>query len=252
MQFNLETYHPIDYRLWIVGDEAREGINIQPLLTSTERGLFREAVPFQDQRGDPGQGEMVTYFAIMQLNYLNGNRDIVVPAAILHDTGWYNCDVDSWKKLVSSGGDTENEAVRRPHQNRSLMIAGMLFERVKVNIAVFDLNAEIADIVGDHDTRKLPTTSNGRIMWDADMLWRVTHPCAQAYFPNVSAQEALDRMEKTGLAMSKPHDLSEIAQQIGRVEITNTMMWRYGKHSIDLLKGKYVGELDKILSFYSD
>ena len=41
-------YTPINYRDWIVGDEARSGINIKKLkiLTSEEHKILEEAIPF--------------------------------------------------------------------------------------------------------------------------------------------------------------------------------------------------------------
>ena len=98
-KFDLNSYNPIDYSKWVVGDEARTGVNILHLLNEKERAIWDMAIPFQDQRDDPGQGEMVTYFAIQLLNYMEGRREIVVPAAMLHDTGWYAMNID-WKNLL--------------------------------------------------------------------------------------------------------------------------------------------------------
>ena len=121
------NYTPINYRDWIVGDEARSGINIKKLkiLTSEEHKILEEAIPYQDQREDPGQAELVTYFASNLLQYVqDAKREIAIPSAILHDIGWYGGESDYWKKLVASGGETESEGKRRPHQNRGLLLAG--------------------------------------------------------------------------------------------------------------------------------
>ena len=180
---DLSSYQPIDYRNWVLGDEARKGVNIKRLnvLTQKEIELFDEAVHYQDQRNDPGHGEQTVYSALKLLDYIPGNRNITVPAAIFHDTGWYGNDPDAWKKLCEANKDNlkslDDEANRRPHQNRGIMVAGRIFQ--KLDFPDEKYHFEIADIIGDHDTRKLPTTESGKIVRAADLLWRVTYPHAQ-------------------------------------------------------------------------
>ena len=245
----LKDYTPIDYRKWIIGDDARKGVNIKRLnlLSSKELEILEEAIPFQDQRNDPGQGEIVAYFAIQLLKYIQGDREITVPAAILHDIGFYGCDPNAWKNLVKSGGNTESEANRRPHQNRGLILAGRILEKVGYPERY---NNDIADIIGDHDTRKLPVTDNGKIVRASDLLWRVTYPMLQQYHPCASPKETLEKLENKSIYMPEPHNLGEIETQIGRVELVNTLFFKFSDEAQKLLRPKYEQELEKIVESY--
>jgi len=238
-------YTPIDYKNWTLGDPAREGINLKRLglLNQLELAVWENAIPYQDQRDDPGQGEIVTYFTLKLLEFLPGNREVVVPAAILHDTGFYGYDSDAWKKLVSSGKKIETEENRRPHQNRGILLAGRILERVNYPE---EYHFEIADIIGDHDTRKLPTTQNGTIVRSADQIWRLTYPCLSIYHPDLNPGETLKKLEESALNLPPPFDLGRIENQIARLELTNTMLFAFGNGVIPMLSAQYKNELDLI------
>lgn len=247
----LNDYIPIDYRSWVLGDEARRGVNLVRLnlLEQKEIDIFNAAASYNDARNDAGQAELVAYFSVRLLNYLkNGRREVVVPAAILHDVGFYFDGATTWKKLVDSGGDTASEINRRPHQNRGLLFAGKILESVGYSEEYF---CEIADIIGDHDTRKLPTTNSGEIIRAADLLWRVTFPHLKIYLTDAGPGEALKRMEESALNKSFPFNLDKAALSIGRIELVNTMIYKFGDKCYSLLKEKhYEKELVKVLSFY--
>tara|TARA_Y100000034_G_C6889371_1_gene408868 strand:+ start:78 stop:833 length:756 start_codon:yes stop_codon:yes gene_type:complete len=250
MKIELKDYKPINYKNWILRDKARTGVNIKELgiLTKKELEIFNESVPYQDQRDDPGQAELVTYFALKLLNYLPGEREVVVPAAILHDTGFFGGDPKAWKKLVNSGANTEGEVNRRPHQNRGCLISGRILEKVLYSKKY---NNEIADIIGDHDTRKLPATESGEIVRAADLLWRVSFPCTQIYLPKASTLETLKKLEDTALGLPSPHTLGKIEKQIGKIELVNTMFFKFPNKAPELLKKNYNSELKTIMEFYN-
>jgi len=241
----LKDYKPINYNNWELGDRAREGINLinLGLVNSKELEIWKEAVPYQDQRDDPGQAELVTYFALKILNYIKADRNIVVPAAMMHDIGFYKTDVNEWKNSVKTG-QTEGEMKRRPHQNRGIGLAGRILEKVGYPE---EYHFPIFDIIGDHDTRLLPTTVEGQIVRDADMLWRITYPCSMIYHKNVNAEELLDKFEnpknirnlKQGVELEpNVSDLSPIALEIARIEVVNTMRYRFPKEAEELLKDR--------------
>ena len=248
----LKEYAPIDYRKWILGSEARRGVNIKRLnvLDKKETEIFDASIPYNDARNDPGQAELVTYFTIKLLGYEpKGQREVAIPAAILHDIGFYFDEPTAWKKFVDSGVDTETEAKRRPHQNRGLLLAGKILH--EVNYPNMYL-CEIADIIGDHDTRRLPTTDSGNVVRAADCLWRVTLPCLNIYFANAGPKEAFERMKNSALTSPQPFNLDNNALSVGRIELVNTIVHKFGEKCYDLLNDKgYKKELDKVLKFYS-
>jgi len=228
MEFKTENYELIDYKCWNLGDKARKGINIKRLglLKSEELNIFNESIPYQDQRNDPGHGEMTAYFTLKLLQYLPGEREIAVPAAILHDTGWSGGDPTTWKKLVDSGENTEGEIRRRPHQNRGCLVAGRILERVNYPK---EYHNEIADIIGDHDTRKLPATDSGKIVRAADLLWRVTYPHAQIYMQDKNPEHIRKRIDETCLNKSLLPHLGEIGSLMALIEFENTMLFKFNK-----------------------
>jgi len=80
-KFSIDEYVPIDYRNWLLGDEARKGVNLRRsgALTSDELLLWESSLSYQDQRDDPGHAEMSTLLGIRLLDYLPGIREVVVP-----------------------------------------------------------------------------------------------------------------------------------------------------------------------------
>ncbi|MEK6820357.1 MAG: hypothetical protein AABX71_01480, partial [Nanoarchaeota archaeon] len=244
-------------RNWILGDRARKGVNIKRLgiLTEEELRIWNDAVPYQDQRNDPGHGEMTAYFAIKLLKYLPGEHRVAVPAAILHDTGWYGDDPEAWKKLVEASKDNlqalDSEANRRPHQNRGILIAGRVLERGGYfDTYPFANWLEIADIIGDHDTRKLPTTVNGRIVRVADLLWRVTYPHAEIYMADKPPEEILSRVKETCLSEPFLSHLGDIGTQIARIEFANMIHFKFREKAKEALEKDYGKELERIVQFY--
>ncbi len=253
MRFNFEKYSPIDYRKWVLGDKARSGINIQSLgiLSKDELRVLKLAEPYQDQRDDPGQAEIVAYFSIVLLKYLPGNRKVVIPAALCHDIGWYGVDSDYWKNLIKSNKFTESEEIRRPHQNRGCLLSGKIITQAKYPGSIND-QLEVADIIGDHDTRKLPTTPSGKIVRAADLLWRVTFPHCQIYLKDKTPREILNIVELIAIEMKAPHNLDNIEKQIGRIELVNTLYYKFGEECKKILSPKYSMELRKIINFYKE
>jgi len=247
LEFCLADYKPVDYRKWKLGEEASAGANLIHLLNDEEIAIWNEAKPYQDSRNDPGHGEFVTYFTIQLLPYFEADRSIVIPAAIMHDIGWYKTDINAWKNAVKSG-DTEGEAKRRPHQNRSVGLAGKILDRVGYSERC---HFPIFDIIGDHDTRKLPPTTEAKVVWDADMLWRVTLPEVLQHTKDEGANSVLTRLERVAF-MSAPHDLSSVAEQIARLELANTMVYRFPEDASKLLGEKYKPELERMKCFYQN
>lgn len=250
MRQTLDDYAILDYRNWIIGDEAREGINIKRLdiLSSTELELFNQSIPFQDSRNDPGQAELVTYFALELLEYFSGKREVVVPAAIFHDTGYHYENPDDWHNLMRSGDSHDTEIVRRPHQNRGIMIASRIMERTNYPKEYY---VEIADIIGDHDTRLLPVTSSGVVVRNADMLWRVTYPNLKIYVPDSTPELTFNRLSKATLDLPPPRNLEPIVTEIARLELANTMFYEFGEKCSSFLKTQgYSKELGRVVDSY--
>jgi len=253
----LKDYNPINYDKWIIGNEAREGVNIKRLriLNELELKIFDASFSYQDCRDDPGHGEMSAYFALEFLKYFPGRREIAVPTAILHDIGWFGNDPQAWKNAVKENKNDlqslETEMKRRPHQNRGIFLATQIlnsvgyFEKYPLKNGL-----EIADIIGDHDTRKLPANEEGKNVRFADFLWRPTFPCLQIFFPKESEDELVNIVERTCLYEPKS-PLEGVAFEIAKIELANTIFFRFGEKKAEkVLKKDYFPEFKKVKEFY--
>lgn len=97
------------------------------------------------------------------------NPDVVLPAILLHDTGWSQVPEDLVLAAITpSGGDPELVAW---HEREGVCIAGEILTEVGVDPA---LRAEIADIIAEHDSLKSAKSLNDALVKDADKVWRVT------------------------------------------------------------------------------
>jgi len=258
MKFNPQKYVPLDYRTWILGEKAREGINIKRLniLKPEEVKLLEATVPFQDQRDDPGQGEMVAYFAINLLHYYpEAVREIAVPTAICHDIGWYGGDPEAWNKAVQKARKCGNLQsldsgdVRKVHQDKGAEMALELFQ--KLGYPSERYHQECADIIRDHDTRLKQTTPSGKVVRDSDYLWRVTLPCVKIYSDGLSPEKLIKESEENALDKNPPFNLEKTSRQIGRLELANTIFYKFPNESEEVLRNEYSKEFEQIKRFYN-
>lgn len=260
MDFNPPTYQPIDYRQWILGDKARQGVNIKRLqiLNKKELELFNASVHYQDARNDAGHAELTAYFAKIFLSfYPNAIPEVVVPTAIVHDNGWYGGDPDAWNRLVQEKQkqgrlkDLDSPEFRKQHQDKGAEMALELFR--KIGYPPKKYYQEGYEIIKDHDTRLNPTTPSGRVVRDADYVWRATLPHAKIYMDNLNPEEVIKRVEETCLNTKPPKNLETTAKQIAKIELANTLHYKFQEQGAEVLKQKgYKRELEIVKRFYSN
>ncbi len=282
MQFKIEEYTPINWKTWILGGR---GDNIKPpfykttffireTLANLETNLSEkhwriwEQIPFfedikdrkdienfpaQDARDDPGQGEIVTYFSKKLLDYISGEEDVVIPAAMFHDTG-YTIDPEEFRKAFLNIPENEDPEItklkqlkiRLEHQVRGAKHAYDYLTRLGWNP---QHTAEIVRIISDHDTRFFPPTSNGSIMQDADILWRFTVPCLQSYHADKSADELLETLTQIELSSQDRFYHDEVSRPIARLELANSLIYLHPNQAARVLEERgYEGELARLIS----
>jgi hypothetical protein len=106
---------------------------------------------------------------ILLENNAEAHSDIVLPAIILHDTGWSKIPKD--KILHAFGPNNKYPELTRQHELESVEIAKTIltelnFEKEKIE--------QILAIIDGHDTTKNARSINDAIHKDADKLWRYT------------------------------------------------------------------------------
>ena len=208
------SYVPINYKTWV---RSGTGKNIR--LTQKEREIWDDALSFQDSRpNDRGHAEVVAYFALKLLE-IGADRNVVLPAAILHDIGWSQVSVD-FRKMFKDPyhpdfAKVNNPEMRRLHQKESVRLAiGILADCEWPK----RYHAAILGIVGDHDTRDNFTSLEAHVMGDADRLWRFTAIECENY-----GWKPQDFIAKRKADLAQPtYLLTEAGRRIAEIELKNT------------------------------
>ncbi|MDO8528998.1 MAG: hypothetical protein Q7S06_03875 [Nanoarchaeota archaeon] len=207
------NYTPIDYGAW---NFDGQGINILDRLSTIEREIWKKGLPFQDKRNDTGHAEVATYFALILTERTGRNRCVTVPAIITHDIG-YRVDPEKFREAFISKPDKEAQLrIRLEHQIRGGILA---YNILRDSGLSSDCIAEILRINLDHDTRFYETTPDGEIVQDADVLWRATKPCIDAYLSGKPVEE-VRRLSEDNIfpLLNLP-----LSKEIARIELENSM-----------------------------
>jgi HD superfamily phosphodiesterase len=134
--------------------------------------IWELALPYQDQRDDPGHAEITTQFARELVKMENGNEDVIIPAIMLHDIGYSQLTKE--RRLQVFDRDISKEERRKvqfEHQIEGVKLARVILG--KVNYPE-DLVKEILEIISQHDTREGFISKNEGLVRDADKLWRTS------------------------------------------------------------------------------
>lgn len=128
------------------------------------------------------------------------DEHIVLPAIILHDTGWSTVDEhDAFQAIAPDRDGSYNWAVYQ-HEKEGARIAREVLEQVEGYRP--EWIDEVCEIIDGHDTRLTALSINDSIVKDADKLWRVTehgNNCAMERF-------GLDRAEALRIDAARAYD----------------------------------------------
>lgn len=102
-------------------------------------------------------------------NYPKGNPDIVLPAILLHDTGWSKIPKD--KILHAFGPNNKYPELTRQHELESVAIAQKELPELGFDNQQIE---KIIALIDGHDTTKNARSLDDSIHKDADKLWRYT------------------------------------------------------------------------------
>jgi HD superfamily phosphodiesterase len=128
------------------------------------------ARPFLNTRHNDVHTEISTLLAFDLLEREGGDEDIVIPAIILHDTGWKRVPAD--QQLKAFGPNASRPELNRLHEVEGVKIAREILRQVKYDSSK---TKRILEIIDGHDSRQKPLSLNDSIVKDADKLWRYTN-----------------------------------------------------------------------------
>ena len=131
--------------------------------------LWACALPYLGVRQNDEHTRYSTGFADRLAECCGARRDIVLPAIILHDTGWSTVPED--KILESFGPRTRYPELRRQHEVEGARIAGRLLTQLAYGPPDIEV---ITGIIDGHDTRAEALSIEDAVVKDADKLWRYT------------------------------------------------------------------------------
>lgn len=124
---------------------------------------------------------------------------IVLPAILLHDTGWSTINERDALAAIAPGADESLKHLIYKHEVEGARIA----EEILSGLGVPNQDKEeITNIINGHDTRTEAISINDMVVKDADKLWRVT-PHARAV---VMDWFGLDADQALRLCAYRAHD----------------------------------------------
>lgn len=216
----ITNYKPMNLSTW---DKSGQGRNVVNLFTPLELEIWDKAFPYQDKRDDVGHAEHVLYFAFKLLEYIQAERAIVIPAAILHDTGWGDLIPKVLHRYEPFSEDfrKNEQRYRDLHQKAGVEISKKILE--EVNYPQIH-RPTILEIISQHDTRAGFLSLEDGVVRDADKLWRFTLRQTQMdYYAKKTLEqfrdERLQELEKTRFFYS------DISKHIARVELEQTIRY---------------------------
>ncbi|MDX2602576.1 HD domain-containing protein [Streptomyces caniscabiei] len=141
-----------------------------PRLAGVDQEIWDRALPYLDVR-DNDVHSLHSYGLAGALLTAEpqARADVVLPAILLHDTGWKTVDPARILPAIAPGSH-DPETVRR-HETEGAAIA----HRILTDVGYpQDLTARITEIVDGHDTRRYALDIDDAVVKDADKLWRLT------------------------------------------------------------------------------
>ena len=132
--------------------------------------IKKEAEPMQDLREDSGHAEVVKHFAEKLCNMLKADEEIVIPAAILHDIGYYGVSKEKLGQLMAGKLSAEETKFTKDlHMKNGAKFAEEIMGKLKYDS---DTTKKITCIILSHDLNTPPQSIEEKIVRDADKLWR--------------------------------------------------------------------------------
>lgn len=123
--------------------------------------------PYLDTRHNDVHTAISTQLAFELLKKEGGDEDIVIPAVILHDTGWKR--VPAELHLKAFGPRATEPELNRLHEVEGVKIAEKILQKLEYDPHKIKM---ILEIIDGHDSRSEPLSLNDMIVKDADKLWR--------------------------------------------------------------------------------
>ena len=179
------------------------------------------AEPYLNTRGNDIHTENSTKMAYELLKREGGDKEIVIPAIILHDVGWKSVPEDLQSKAF--GPTVKSPELARLHEVEGVRIAKEVLEKLN-----YDENKveEILEIIDGHDSRKEAKSFNDKIVKDADKLWRYTesgHKIMSRFMTEEFGESPMDRLRRLDSQVDTMF-FTTSAKEMAREELRNRFL----------------------------
>lgn len=130
--------------------------------------LWQAAKPHLNVRSNDVHTLVAMTFAKQLLDYYpEAEAEIVLPAILLHDTGWSKVPQD--KLLLAFGPGAKYPEIQRLHEVEGVKVAKEIMKEAGFETTRIEA---VAQIIDGHDTTSVARSLNDAVMKDADKLWR--------------------------------------------------------------------------------
>ncbi len=138
-------------------------------MTPRDLALWQAARPWLDVRSNDVHTLIAWRLARTLLALRPGaDESVVLPAIILHDTGWKKMPQD--KLALAVGPKPQFPELQRDHEVAGVAIGRDILHHLGLGLD----DAAILAIIDGHDTTKAARSAEDAIVKDADKLWRFT------------------------------------------------------------------------------
>ena len=139
-------------------------------LRPADAAVWEAALPYLQVRDNDGH-TIYAYGLAAALLDLNpdADPDVVLPAILLHDTGWSQAPLERVLEAIAPGGGRPDLVLL--HEKEGARIAREVLEGLGHDPARVDA---VVAIVDGHDSRREALSLDDAIVKDADKLWRIT------------------------------------------------------------------------------
>jgi hypothetical protein len=140
------------------------------VLDAGDAAIWDAAVPYLRVRNNDRHTLYAYGIARALLSRIPGaDPRVVLPAILLHDTGWSTVPEEQVLEAIAPGGGRP-ELVRQ-HETEGAHIATQLLSELGVDPATVE---RVTRIIDGHDTRHESESLEDSIVKDSDKLWRLT------------------------------------------------------------------------------
>ncbi|WP_051792541.1 HD domain-containing protein [Amycolatopsis jejuensis] len=141
-----------------------------PAFRPEDDAVWQRAVGYLDVRGnDVHTAYSYGLAAALCDLHEDADRDVVLPAILLHDTGWSRVPPEEVLEAIRPGGGRPDLVLR--HEKEGAAIAARILGDLGHDPGRI---AEITGIIDGHDSRREALSLNDALVKDADKLWRLT------------------------------------------------------------------------------